>query len=102
MAPRRQKSTCTCATRDKPDAARGARGGAAGNVIDAHQLLAQSRRIEQSLIPAVGAAVEQRAGAALLANKMVQIIKLLEQLDSPPEHAVKSVPRALRDNRSRA
>ncbi|HET9626718.1 MAG TPA: ATP-binding protein, partial [Kofleriaceae bacterium] len=51
-------------------------------VIDAQQLLAQVRRIEQSLVPVVGAAVEQRAGDTLLANKMVQIIELLEQLDA--------------------
>jgi len=30
----------------------------------------------------VGAAVEQRAGDTLLANKTVQIIELLEQLDA--------------------
>lgn len=68
-------------------AAHAARGGAPaghapGNVIDAQQLLAQVRRIEQSLVPVVGAAVEQRAGDTLLANKMVQIIELLEQLDA--------------------
>jgi hypothetical protein len=51
-------------------------------VIDSQQLLAQVRRIEQSLVPVVGAAVEQRAGDTLLANKMVQIIELLEQLDA--------------------
>jgi hypothetical protein len=59
-----------------------AAGGIAGTVIDAQQLLAQVRRIEQSLVPVVGAAVEQRAGDTLLANKMVQIIELLEQLDA--------------------
>jgi len=57
-------------------------GNAMGNAIDAQQLLAQVRRIEQSLVPVVGAAVEQRAGDTLLANKMVQIIELLEQLDA--------------------
>ncbi|HEX4420509.1 MAG TPA: DNA repair ATPase [Kofleriaceae bacterium] len=57
-------------------------GGGAGVVIDAQQLLAQIRRIEQSLVPVVGAAVDQRAGDTLLANKMVQIIELLEQLDA--------------------
>ncbi len=60
------------------------RGGAhpgPGSVLDA-QLLQQVRRIEQSLVPVVGAAVEQRAGDTLLANKMVQIIELLEQLDA--------------------
>jgi hypothetical protein len=56
--------------------------GFAGTAIDAQQLLAQVRRIEQSLVPVVGAAVEQRAGDTLLANKMVQIIELLEQLDA--------------------
>jgi hypothetical protein len=60
----------------------GVTGNATGNVIDAQQLLAQVRRIEQSLVPVVGAAVEQRAGDTLLANKMVQIIELLEQLDA--------------------
>jgi hypothetical protein len=59
-----------------------AAGGVAGTAIDAQQLLAQVRRIEQSLVPVVGAAVEQRAGDTLLANKMVQIIELLEQLDA--------------------
>jgi hypothetical protein len=58
------------------------RGPTSGTVIDAQQLLAQVRRIEQSLVPVVGAAVEQRAGDTLLANKMVQIIELLEQLDA--------------------
>ena len=51
-------------------------------VIDAQQLLEQVKRIERSLVPVVGAAVEQRAGDTLLANKMVQIIELLEQLDA--------------------
>ena len=50
--------------------------------IEAQQLLQQVRRIEQSLVPVVGAAVDQRAGDTLLANKMVQIIELLEQLDA--------------------
>jgi hypothetical protein len=57
-------------------------GSVTGSAIDAQQLLAQVRRIEQSLVPVVGAAVEQRAGDTLLANKMVQIIELLEQLDA--------------------
>ncbi|HEY0191188.1 MAG TPA: DNA repair ATPase [Kofleriaceae bacterium] len=52
-----------------------------GTVLDA-QLLQQVRRIEQSLAPVVGAAADQRAGDTLLANKMVQIIELLEQLDA--------------------
>ena len=52
------------------------------DVIDAQQLLEQVKRIERSLVPVVGAAVEQRAGDTLLANKMVQIIELLEQLDA--------------------
>ena len=63
-------------------AAGGLASGVPGSVIDAQQLLAQVRRIEQSLVPVVGAAVEQRAGDTLLANKMVQIIELLEQLDA--------------------
>jgi hypothetical protein len=57
-------------------------GSAPGSAIDAQRLLEQVRRIEQSLVPVVGAAVEQRAGDTLLANKMVQIIELLEQLDA--------------------
>ncbi|MEJ7598350.1 MAG: DNA repair ATPase [Kofleriaceae bacterium] len=51
-------------------------------VVDAKSILAQVRRIEDTLRPVVGAAVEQRAGDTLLANKMVQIIELLEQLDA--------------------
>ena len=64
-------------------ATQAARGGhpGPGSVLDA-QLLQQVRRIEQSLVPVVGAAVEQRAGDTLLANRMVQIIELLEQLDA--------------------
>jgi hypothetical protein len=65
-----------------PSGRSAAAGGLQGTVIDAQQLLAQIRRIEQSLVPVVGAAVEQRAGDTLLANKMVQIIELLEQLDA--------------------
>jgi len=59
-----------------------ATGAVSGSVIDAQQLLGQIRRIEQSLVPVIGAAVEQRAGDTLLANKMIQIIELLEQLDA--------------------
>jgi len=59
-------------------AAHGARGG--DKVIDTQALLAQFRRIEDTLRPVVGAAAEQRAGDTLLANQMVQIIELLEQL----------------------
>jgi hypothetical protein len=33
-------------------------------------------------VPVVGAAVESRAGDTLLANKMVQIIELLQALES--------------------
>jgi hypothetical protein len=59
------------------------RGSDPGNkILDAEQLLAQVRRIEDTLVPVVGAAVESRAGDTLLANKMVQIIELLEQLDA--------------------
>ena len=61
---------------------RNGNGNGNGNGTDTQQLLAQIRRIEQSLVPVVGAAVEQRAGDTLLANKMVQIIELLEQLDA--------------------
>ncbi len=50
--------------------------------IDPEQLLGQIRRIEQTLLPVVGAAVESRAGDTLLANKMVQIIELLKTLDA--------------------
>ena len=56
--------------------------GHGNKMIDAEALLAQVRRIEDTLVPVVGAAVEQRAGDTLLANKMVQIIELLEQLDA--------------------
>jgi hypothetical protein len=60
-----------------------ARGTDPGNkILDAEQLLAQVRRIEDTLVPVVGAAVESRAGDTLLANKMVQIIELLEMLDA--------------------
>jgi len=50
--------------------------------IEAEALLAQIRRIEDPLLPVVGAAVESRAGDTLLANKMVQIIELLRTLDA--------------------
>ena len=45
-------------------------------------LLSQIRRLEDTLVPVVGAAVESRAGDQVLAQKMVQIIELLEQLDA--------------------
>jgi hypothetical protein len=54
--------------------------GGEHKVIDSQALLAQFRRIEDTLRPVVGAAAEQRAGDTLLANQMVQIIELLEQL----------------------
>src|SRR5690606_13331381 len=57
----------------------GPRGGDP-RVLDTQALLAQFRRIEETLRPVAGAAAEQRAGDTLLANKMVQIIELLEQL----------------------
>ena len=57
-------------------------GSGSDKVIDTQALLAQFRRIEDTLRPVVGAAAEQRAGDTLLANKMVQIIELLEQLDA--------------------
>ena len=50
--------------------------------IDPDALLGQIRRIEETLLPVVGAAVESRAGDTLLANKMVQIIELLKSLDA--------------------
>ncbi|HWO22153.1 MAG TPA: DNA repair ATPase [Kofleriaceae bacterium] len=59
-------------------ASHGPRGS--DKVIDSQALLAQFRRIEDTLRPVVGAAAEQRAGGTLLANQMVQIIELLEQL----------------------
>jgi hypothetical protein len=58
------------------------KGTGPGPIIDAKELLEQVKRIERSLVPVVGAAVEQRAGDTMLANKMVQIIELLEQLDA--------------------
>ena len=57
-------------------------GGGLGGMIGAEALLAQIRRIEDTLVPVVGAAVDQRAGDQVLAMKMVQIIELLEQLDA--------------------
>jgi hypothetical protein len=66
--------------------ANGGRGNGNGNgdhdKAAAAELLAQVRRIEETLVPVVGAAVEQRAGDQALALKMVQIIELLEQLDA--------------------
>ena len=56
-------------------------------VIDAEKLLSQVRRLEQSLGPVISAAADQRGGETLLANKMVQIIELLEQLDARLEGA---------------
>ncbi len=56
--------------------------GSTPAVIDAQRLLEQIKRIEQSLVPVINTAVEQRAGDTMLANKMVQIIELLEQLDA--------------------
>ncbi len=56
-------------------------GGNGNTAAAAAELLAQVRRIEETLVPVVGAAVEQRAGDQALALKMVQIIELLEQLD---------------------
>jgi len=61
---------------------------AVGSKIDdatnahAEWLLAQVRKLESTLVPVVNAAVEQRQSDTLLANKMVQIIELLEQLDA--------------------
>jgi hypothetical protein len=49
---------------------------------NAEWLLAQVRRIESTLVPVVNAAVMQRENDTVLANKMVQIIELLEQLDA--------------------
>jgi hypothetical protein len=57
-------------------------GGAHGDNWDAAQLMAQVKRIETFLVPMVNAAVEQRGTDTVLANKMVQIIELLEQLDA--------------------
>jgi hypothetical protein len=55
---------------------------ASGDNWDAAAVAAHVQRIETSLVPVVSAAVDQRAGDTLLANKMVQIIELLEQLDA--------------------
>lgn len=49
---------------------------------DAAHMLAQLRRIETFLLPVVRAANEQRGTDTALANKMVQIVELLEQLDA--------------------
>ena len=49
---------------------------------DAAHLLAQVKRIETFLLPIVKAANEQRENDTVLANKMVQIVELLEQLDA--------------------
>ncbi len=57
-------------------------GGGLGGMIGAEALLSQIRRIEDTLVPMVGAALDQRAGDQALAMKMVQIIELLEQLDA--------------------
>jgi hypothetical protein len=60
----------------------GDHAASAASAASAAELLAQVRRIEETLVPVVGAAVEQRAGDQALALKMVQIIELLEQLDA--------------------
>jgi hypothetical protein len=57
-------------------------GGNGHGHRDAEAILAQVRRIETTLGPVVGAALQQREGDQVLANKMVQIIELLEQLDA--------------------
>jgi hypothetical protein len=57
-------------------------GNGAANLAAAQELLAQVRRLEDSLVPVVGAAVEQRAGDQALALRMVQIIVLLEPRDA--------------------
>ncbi|HWU89274.1 MAG TPA: hypothetical protein VN253_18535, partial [Kofleriaceae bacterium] len=59
-------------------------GNAGGGIRrdDAEAILAQVRRIESSLAPVVSAVLQQREGDQVLANKMVQIIELLEQLDA--------------------
>ena len=59
-----------------------AEAGAGVDPISAEQLIGQIRRLEDTLVPVVGAAVESRAGDQALAQKMVQIIELLEQLDA--------------------
>ena len=58
-------------------------GGPRGDIDDhtnanAEWLLAQVRRIESTLVPVVNAAVQQRESDSVLANKMVQIIELLD------------------------
>jgi hypothetical protein len=56
--------------------------GGNGDNWDAAQLLAQVKRIETFLMPVVKHANEQRNVDTVFANKMVQIIELLEQLDA--------------------
>ncbi len=55
--------------------------GGGGGAITTESLIAQLRRLEQTLIPVASAAVDQRAGDQALAVKMAQIIELLEQLN---------------------
>lgn len=60
-------------------------GGATGAGLtaeDKRHLQDQFLRIERMLTPVAGAAADQRAGDTLMANKMVQIIELLEQLSA--------------------
>ena len=64
----------------------GGGGNGAGNVglspVDKRQLNDQFLRIERMLTPVAGAAADQRAGDTLMANKLVQIIELLESLSA--------------------
>jgi ATPase involved in DNA repair/ATPase family associated with various cellular activities (AAA) len=87
----------TQAMRARPAAAAGSgvdgHGAAPGGAVpappqpglsatDKRQLHDQFLRIERMLSPVAGAAADQRAGDTLMANKMVQIIELLEQLSA--------------------
>ncbi len=54
--------------------------GGGGGAITTESLVAQLRRLEQTLMPMVGASVGQQGGDLALAIKMNQIIELIEQL----------------------
>lgn len=73
----------TPATGTSAVAGSAAAGGTAGlTAEDKRHLQDQFVRIERMLTPVAGAAADQRAGDTLMANKMVQIIELLEQLSA--------------------
>ena len=60
----------------------GGGGGGPGRRSDAEAILAQVRRIESTLVPVVARRSSSARAITVLANKMVQIIELLEQLDA--------------------